>query len=127
MGGGGFGPSPLVHVFFFTFNVKIMSKNWKRTIKHSPFLGGAVGGGGFQVSWTKSIKMFFVVFLFLFFNFPYPFEYFLLVHFFILRLLHHSTSSSTVLSLVFPSTFHHHNSSSPSTSPPSPPLFTSKH
>ena len=33
--------------------------------KHSPFLGGA--GGGFQVSWTKYIQMFFVV---VFFNFP---------------------------------------------------------
>ena len=31
-GGGGFGPSPLL-TYFFTFNVKIMSKNWKRTIK----------------------------------------------------------------------------------------------
>ena len=31
-GGGGFGPSPLF-TFFFTFNVKIMSKNWKRMIK----------------------------------------------------------------------------------------------
>ena len=28
-GGGGFGPSPLF-TFFFTFNVKIMSKIWKR-------------------------------------------------------------------------------------------------
>ena len=50
MGGG---VSGRVHFsrFFFTFNVKIMSKNWKRTIKqwwekkHSPFLGGAGGGG----------------------------------------------------------------------------------
>ena len=45
------GVSGRVHFsrFFFTFNVKIMSKNWKRTIKlvkkkHSPFLGGAGGG-----------------------------------------------------------------------------------
>ena len=60
MGGGGFRPSPLF-TFFFTFNVKIMSK------KHSPFLGGA--GGGFQVSWTKSIQMF------VFFNFPKRQEY----------------------------------------------------
>ena len=32
--------------------------------KHSPFLGGA--GGGFEVSWTKSIQFFFFFFL----NFP---------------------------------------------------------
>ena len=31
-GGGGFWPSPLF-TFFFTFNVKIMYKNWKITIK----------------------------------------------------------------------------------------------
>ena len=30
-GGGGLGPSPLF-TYFFTFNVKIMSKNWKRMI-----------------------------------------------------------------------------------------------
>ena len=49
-GGGGLGR---VHFSrFFTFNVKIMSKNWKRTIKqwwkknHSPFLGGGGWGGG---------------------------------------------------------------------------------
>ena len=62
--GGGGGVSGRVHFsrFFLTFNVKIIPKNWKRTIKqwwrkkHSPFLGGA---GGFQVSWTKSIQMFF--------------------------------------------------------------------
>ena len=43
-GGGGWGfvrPRSTFHIFFFTFNVKIMSKNWKRTIKivrkkHSP-------------------------------------------------------------------------------------------
>ena len=67
MGGGGFRAESTLARFFFTFNVKIMSKNWKRTIKqwwkkkHSPFLGGA-GGGGFQVSWTKSIQMFFCFF-----------------------------------------------------------------
>ena len=32
-GGGGFWAESTFHVFFFTFNVKIMSKNWKRTIK----------------------------------------------------------------------------------------------
>ena len=48
-GGGGFGPNPLF-MYFFTFNVKNMSKNWKRTIKqwwekkHSPHLGGGRGG-----------------------------------------------------------------------------------
>ena len=57
MGGGGFGPSPLF-TFFFTFNV-------------NPFLGGVVGG--FQVSWTKSIQMFFFLF---FFNFPKRYNHF---------------------------------------------------
>ena len=52
MGGRGFGPSPLFKYFFLTFNVKIMSKYWKRTIKqwrgkkHSPPLGVVGGGGG---------------------------------------------------------------------------------
>ena len=32
-GGGGFRAKSTFHVFFFTFNVKIMSKIWKRTIK----------------------------------------------------------------------------------------------
>ena len=32
MGWGGFGLSPLF-TFFFTFNEKSMSKNWKRMIK----------------------------------------------------------------------------------------------
>ena len=50
-GGGGFRAESTFHVFFFfTFNVKIMSKNWKKNDKtmvekkHSPFLGGAGGG-----------------------------------------------------------------------------------
>ena len=30
---GGFWAESTFHVFCFTFNVKIMSKNWKRTIK----------------------------------------------------------------------------------------------
>ena len=33
MGGGGLGPSPLFTFFFLLFTVKIMSKNWKITIK----------------------------------------------------------------------------------------------
>ena len=70
MGGAGFRAESTFHVFFFTFDVKIMYKNWKITIKqwwggkNSPFLG--VAGGGLQVSWTKSIQMF----LFLFFLLP---------------------------------------------------------
>ena len=32
-GGGGSRAESTFHVCFFTFNVKIMSKNWKRTIK----------------------------------------------------------------------------------------------
>ena len=31
--GGGSRAESTFHVFFFTFNVKIMSKNWKRMIK----------------------------------------------------------------------------------------------
>ena len=53
-GGGGFEPSPLF-TFFFTFNVKIMSKNWKRTIKQW-------SEENKQVSWTKSIIFFFFFF-----------------------------------------------------------------
>ena len=32
-GGGGFRAESTFHVFFIYFNVKIMSNNWKRTIK----------------------------------------------------------------------------------------------
>ena len=52
-GGGGFRAESTFARIFFTFNVKIMSKNWKRNDKtmvkkkHSPFLGGA-GGGVFR-------------------------------------------------------------------------------
>ena len=50
-GGGGSRAESTFHVFFLLFNVKIMSKNWKRTIKEwwkktSIFRGG--GGGGFS-------------------------------------------------------------------------------
>ena len=68
--GGGFRSISTFHIFFFTFNVKNMSKNWekndktivrKKNIVH--IWGGGGQGGGFRVNWTKSIKMFF-------FNFP---------------------------------------------------------
>ena len=45
---------------------KTLEKNDKTMVKkkHSPFLGGPGGGGGFQVSWTKSIHFFFFFFYF---------------------------------------------------------------
>ena len=70
-GGGGLDQVHFSRIFL-TFNVKIMSKNWKRMIKQwwekkrSPHLGGGGGGAEFWVSWTKSIQMFLV-----FLNFPY--------------------------------------------------------
>ena len=71
---GGGGVSVRVHFSCFckTFNEKIMSKNWKRTIKqwwkknHSPHLGGVGGGVLGQCGLSPSKCFLFVCF----FNFP---------------------------------------------------------
>ena len=70
---GGGGVSVRIHFsrIFFTFNVKNMSKNWKRMIKqwwekNIVHIWGGGAGGGFRVSWTKSIYIFFFTSLNLF-------------------------------------------------------------
>ena len=73
-GGGGGGVSDWIHfsTYFLTFNVKIMSKNWKITIKQWWEEKNIVhiwgGGGGFGWVGLNPSKCFFFLF---FFNFPY--------------------------------------------------------